>query len=301
MASPQAQAIKDLYNGWIEAMAAKPDMPLEELRDLFEHWGDLTGEPGGVDYLEVDAGGVRAMWAVPEGCSDEHVALCTHGGGYVCGSMYSHRKMYAHLAKAIGSRALIVDYRRAPENPHPAPVEDTLTAYAWLLDQGYEPGHICTTGDSAGGALATAVLLGIREQGLPMPAAAMPMSPWYDPEGTGESVKTNAEKEALVSEAVLKSMASMFLGDASSKDPRANLLQADLTGLPPIYIQVGGDETLLDDSLRFEKLAREAGLEVTVDVYPEMQHCFHFMAGRAPEADDAVQKLAAWVKPKLGL
>ena len=102
MASPQSEAINVLYNGWLEAMAAKPDMDLDEMRDLFEHWGDITGEPGSVDYTEIDAGGVEAMWAVPHGCADDRVALCTHGGGYVCGSMYTHRKMFGHIAKAIG-------------------------------------------------------------------------------------------------------------------------------------------------------------------------------------------------------
>ena len=244
MASPQANAIKDLYRDWVDTMAANPEMNLDEMRELFDKWGDITGEPGDTDYLEVDAGGVEAMWAVPKGCKDDRVVLCTHGGGYVVGSMYTHRKVFGHIAKAIGCKALIVHYRRAPENPHPAQVEDSVTAYSWLLDEGYKPEHICTTGDSAGGALCTSVLLGIRDKGLPMPVAALPMSPWYDPEGTGETLKTNAEKDCLVQKEVLEGMAGMFLGGASSKDPLANLLCADLAGLPPIYIQVGGDETL---------------------------------------------------------
>ncbi|MGE0486394.1 MAG: alpha/beta hydrolase [Gammaproteobacteria bacterium] len=301
MASPQAEAIKELYAGWLAAMAAKPDMGLDEMRELFEHWGDITGEPGAVDYVEVDAGGVSAMWALPHGCAEDRVALCTHGGGYVCGSMYTHRKMFGHIAKAIGCKALILHYRRAPEHTHPAAVEDAVTAYAWLLEQGYKPEHVCTTGDSAGGALSTSVLLGIKARGLPLPVAALPMSPWYDPEGTGESIVTNADKDALVKPDVLKGMASTFLGAASSKDPLANLLQADLTGLPPIYIQTGGDETLLDDSTRFAEKARAAGIDVKLDVFPEMQHVFHFLAGRAPEADDAIQRMAQWVRPKLGL
>ncbi len=301
MASHQSQAIIDLYNHWLECMAAKPDMSLEELRDLFEHWGDITGEPGDVDYVEVDAGGVQAMWALPKNCSENRVALCTHGGGYVCGSMYTHRKLFGHVAKAVGCKALILHYRRAPEHTHPSQVEDAVAAYRWLLDEGYKPEHIFTTGDSAGGALSTSVLLGARAAGLPLPATAVPMSPWYDPEGTGESVKTNAEKDALVKEEVLKNMASTFLGSASSKDPTANLLQADLAGLPPIYIQTGGDETLLDDSTRFAKLAEASGVEIRLDVYPDMQHVFHFLAGRAPEADDAVKRIAEWVRPRIGL
>ena len=301
MASTQSESIKSLYTGWINAMAEKPDMELDEIRGLFEHWGDITGEPGQVDYLEVEAGGVQAMWAIPRNCAEDRVALCTHGGGYVTGSMYTHRKMFGHIAKEVGCKALILHYRRAPEHTHPAQVNDAVAAYEWLLKEGYKAEHIFATGDSAGGALATSVLLGIREKGLKLPAASVPLSPWYDPEGTGESLETNAEKDCIVKKEVLMNMAATFLGDASPKDPLANLLCADLKGLPPIYIQVGGDESLLDDSLRFGDLAKNAGVDCKVEVFPEMQHVFHFMAGDAPEPDDAIRKIATWVKPKLGL
>ena len=301
MASVQSESIKKLYGSWLAAMTDKPDMELDEIRALFEHWGDITGEPGQVDYVEVDAGGMEAMWAIPKGCAEDRVALCTHGGGYVTGSMYTHRKLFGHIAKAVGCKALILHYRRAPEHTHPAQVNDAVTAYEWLLKEGYKSEHIFTTGDSAGGALATSVLLGIRNKGLPLPVGSVPLSPWYDPEGTGESILSNAEKDVLVQKEVLLNMAATFLGNASPKDPLANLLEADLTGLPPMYIQAGGDETLLDDSVRFGALAKKAGVDCKVEIFPEMQHVFHFMAGEAPEADEAIAKIAKWVKPKLGL
>ncbi len=301
MASVQSESIKKLYGSWLTAMTDKPDMELDEIRALFEHWGDITGEPGQVDYLEVDAGGVEAMWAIPKGCTEDRVALCTHGGGYVTGSMYTHRKLFGHIAKEVGCKALILHYRRAPEHTHPAQVNDAVTAYEWLLKEGYKSEHIFTTGDSAGGALATSVLLGIRDKGLALPVGAVPLSPWDDPEGTGNSIQSNAAKDVLVQKEVLLNMAATFLGDASPKDPLANLLEADLTGLPPMYIQAGGDETLLDDSVRFGELAEKAGVDCQVEIFPEMQHVFHFMAGEAPEADEAITKIANWVKPKLGL
>jgi hypothetical protein len=130
MASKQSEEPKTLYRGWVAAMQAEPEMPLEELRRRFEHLGDVTGEPGGVDYIETDAGGVPAMWAIPKGCERTRVLLCAHGGGYVICSMYTHRKLYAHVAKTVGCRALIVDYRRAPENIHPGPVDDMREAVA---------------------------------------------------------------------------------------------------------------------------------------------------------------------------
>jgi acetyl esterase/lipase len=302
MASQGAEELKTFMRNWAATFAARPDMPLDELRAVFEHWGDVTAEPGGVDYIEVDAGGVPALWAVPTGCAQDRVVLCLHGGGYVTSSMYTHRKVYGHLAKAIGCRALIPHYRRAPEHVHPAPVDDTVTAYKWLLDQGIAPSHIALAGDSAGGALAVTTLLRARERNLPTPAATMPLSPWVDMEITGESLATNREKDVLVQKEVVEMMAATFLGDGGNRrDPLANPLYADLGGLPPMYIQVGGDETLLDDSRRLTDRAKAAGVDVRLEIFPEMQHVFHFAAGNAPEADDAIHKLADWVRPKLGL
>ena len=301
MASKQADGIKVLYGNWVETMGANPEMSLDETRAMFEQWGDITGEPGGVDYIEEDCNGVLCMWANPKGAKTDRVLICTHGGGYVCGSMYTHRKVFGHLAKAIGCRALILHYRRAPEDTHPAQVEDAVTVYRWLLDQGISPEHMATTGDSAGGALCTTMLIAIRDQGLPLPAAGMPMSPYYDMEFTGESMQTKADVDCLVSKEIAQTMAATFLGDASPKDPLANPFYADLAGLPPLYIQVGEDETLLDDSVRFEAKAKAAGVEVKLDIYPEMQHVFQFMAGMAPEADAAIAQMATWVRPKIGL
>jgi epsilon-lactone hydrolase len=302
MASKQSEHLSTLYKGWIAALGANPNMPLDELRAMFDHWGDVTGEPGGVDYIETDAGGVPALWASPKGSAQDRVLLCSHGGGYVTGSMYTHRKIYGHFAKAVGCRALIVDYRRAPDHVHPAPVDDMATAYQWLLDQGIAPKHIATIGDSAGGGLAITTLLRLREQGLPLPAAAIPLSPWFDMDGAGETFDTNCEKDALVSRDIIQSMAATFLGENGNKtDPLANPLHGDLRGLPPVYIQVGGHETLLSDSHALADAVRRSDGEVKLDVHPEMQHVFQFLAGVAPEADRAIAQVAAWARPKLGL
>ncbi len=302
MASKQSEKLVAYYESVIGALAVNPEMPLDEMREMFGHWGDVTAEPGGVDYIETDAGGVPALWAVPKGSAQDRVLLCSHGGGYVTGSMFTHRKVYGHLAKAIGCRALIVDYGLAPENVHPGPVNDMAKSYKWLLDQGIKPGHIALTGDSAGGGLAVTTLLRVREQGLPLPAATMPISPWLDMEGTGASFETNKERDVLVMREIIQGMAATFLGEKGDrKHPLANPLHADLRGLPPVYIQVGGYETLLDDSHALAEAVRKADGEVKLDVFPEMQHVFHFLAGVAPEADEAIRRQAAWVRPKLGL
>jgi monoterpene epsilon-lactone hydrolase len=302
MASKQSDQLIVSFKGTLAAMAAKPDMPLDEMRALFEHMGDVTGEPGGVDYIETSAGGVPALWAVPKGCAEDRVLLCSHGGGYVTGSMFTHRKLYSHLAKAVGCRALIVNYGLAPENVHPGPVNDMAKAYRWLLDQGITPNHIALTGDSAGGGLAITTILRAREQGLKLPAATMPLSPWLDMDATGATFETNKDRDVLVAPGIIEGMAAAFLGEKGNrKDPLANPLHAELRGLPPVYIQVGSYETLLSDSQNLAEALRRADVEVKIDVFPEMQHVFQFLAGTAPEGDQAIKQLAAWVRPKLGL
>jgi epsilon-lactone hydrolase len=301
MASWQSEAVKDTYRTWTAALS-NPDKSRQEPRETNDHWGDLTAEPRGVDYIETDAHGVPAMWAIPKHSTEDRVILCLHGGGFVGGSLYTHRKLFGHLARQTGARALIATYRHTPEHTHPAQLEDTTAVYRWLLDQGIGAGRIAVAGDSSGGGLAITTLLRARESGLPMAAALLLISPWVDMEVSGESYEMNQETDAYFYREVVQQLVAMFLGaDGSPTDPLANPLYADLAGLPPMFIQVGGDETLLDDSRRLEKHARDAGIEVRLDVFPQQQHTFQMTAGRAPEADDAIRRFADWVRPRLGL
>lgn len=296
-------ALADLYQSWAESMQARPDMSIGDIRDLFEHWGDVTGEPGGVDYIEDDAGGIACMWANPKGGARDRVLLCMHGGGYALGSMYSHRKLYGHFAKAFGVRALIVNYRRAPEHLHPGPLDDVVSVYQWLLtNDKIAPENIIFLGDSAGGALAISTMLRARERGLPLPAAAISLAPYLDVEATGASYEINANKDKLGSREATLAFVSVFLGpDGNRKDPLANPLLADLKGLPPMLLQVGGDDVLLDDSKAFLAKAQASGVDVTLEIEPDMQHVYHFLAGASPEADAAVWRAAAWGRTKINL
>ncbi len=302
MASKQAQLIDNLYRDWQTKLTLGGDMPLDQLRELFDGWGDLSSEPRDVEFREATIAGVPGIWATPADADKSRAVICCHGGGFVVGSSKSHRKLYGHLAKAMGCPTFTLDYTRAPENPHPGIVEQAVAVYAKLLELGFKPEHIGTTGDSAGGNLCTSMILYARHKGHPLPAACAPISPWYDMEGKGESLKTNADKDLLVAPGVLEGMSAAFLGEKGSPtDPFANPLYADLKGFPPTLVQVGAYEGLLSDSERFVEKAKAAGVDVQLQVFPEMQHVFQFMVGNAPEADDAVAKIAAWMRPKLGL
>jgi acetyl esterase/lipase len=301
MASKESKAVKELWSRWTEEARANPDATLEEVRARISHWGDITTEPGGVDYLEIAVAGLPALWAVPKGSAEDRVILCLHGGGFITGSIYTHRKLFAHLAKAVGARALLAEYRLTPEHSHPAPLEDTTTAYRWLLDQGIEAGHMAIAGDSSGGGLTLTTTLRARELGLPTPAALLLISPWVDMAVSSDTYESNRETEAFFYQEVVQELARLFLAGTDPKDPWVSPLYADLAGLAPTSIQVGGDETLLGESLRLAEKMREAGVDVQLEVFPDQQHTFQMAAGYAPESDDAIQKLAVWVRPKLGL
>ncbi len=198
MASEQAEAIKAALIEYRKEMDAAGEITLEQMRANSGRFGDMTGVPAGVTWEPVDAGGIPAIWAIPERPADDRALQYVHGGGYVLGSAEAYRHLTGHLANAIGCRVLNVDYRLAPEHPHPGPVEDSVTAYRWLLDLGVRPEHLAISGDSAGGGLTLATVLKLRDDGLPQPAAAVPLSPWTDMEGQGESMQTNADRDVLL-------------------------------------------------------------------------------------------------------
>ncbi len=251
-------------------------------------------------YSRLNAGGVTAEWVTAEGASDSRVVLYFHGGGYIIGSPRTHRAMMAHLSRDAASRVLALDYRLAPEHPFPAPVEDAVAAYRWLLAEGFDPAKIALGGDSAGGGLTVAALVQIRYLGLPVPAAGVCVSPWVDMEGLGESMRTRAEADPMVNKENLMVSAKTYLGGADPRAPLAAPLYADLRGLPPILIQVGDAEVLLDDSTRLAGLAREAGVEVQMDVWDDMIHVWHVFAPILPEGKKAIKQAGDFIKKHTG-
>jgi acetyl esterase/lipase len=282
-------------------MTANPEMDIATLRAMLEALHERAAEPTDVTYREIDVADRPAMWAIPLAASDRHVILFLHGGGFVAGSMACHRKLAGHLAKAVGCGALVPEYRLAPEHPFPAQLIDLVAVYRWLLDRGYKPDQIAVAGDSSGGNLSTAICLKLKSEALPLPAAIIGMSPWYDMEAGGTSLDANSEQSALGSREMYLKLAGQYLNGHSATDPLANPLYADPAGLPPIYLTCGSSEALEDNAERFAGMARKAGVDVTLEVSEGMQHVYEFMAGRAAEADRTIANIGAWLRPKLGL
>lgn len=295
--SKEAEFLRTLYQDWSARMAADPNLSLANLRSIFDEWGQPALEPQDVSYKSDHVGGVEAIWALPAGADSSRVIIYTHGGGFAVGSADSHRKMAGHLAKALGVNSVILHYRRAPEHPFPAQIEDAVAAYKALLDKGYAARNIATAGDSAGGNLAIASVLKLRDLGLSLPGAVIAYSPWLDMALRGATLETNAETDALVGRPILEAMAGMFLGGKTDAlDKLANPLENDFTGFPPLYIAAGGAETLLSDSEALYAKAKARGVNATLSVVPGMQHVFPALSGRAPEADQEVARIAAWYR-----
>ena len=272
----------------------------EGRRRSFEQMTDGFNVDVQAKYSRVNAGGVTAEWVAAAGASDSRVVLYFHGGGYIIGSPRTHRPMLAHLSTDSGARVLSLDYRLAPEHPFPAPVEDAVASYRWLLSEGYDPARIALAGDSAGGGLTVAALVQIRYLGLPVPAAGVCVSPWVDMEGLGESMETRAAVDPMVGKENLMVSAKTYLGGADPRAPLAAPLYADLRGLPPLLIQVGDAEVLLDDSTRLAGIAREAGVKVQMDVWDDMIHVWPLFAPILPEGKQAIAQAGEFIKKHTG-
>jgi acetyl esterase/lipase len=247
---------------------------------------------------KVDAVGVPAEWLVAPGAESGRVLLYLHGGGYVIGSINTHRDLAGRLSRAAAARVLLIDYRLAPEHPQPAAVEDATAAYRWLLRNGAAPARTVIAGDSAGGGLTVATLVALRDAGEPLPAAGVCLSPWVDLEGIGESMTTKASVDPIVQRPGLLWFANLYLGGAHPRTPLAAPLYADLHGLPPLFIHVGTAETLLDDATRLADRAKAAGVDVTLEAWEEMIHVWHLFAALLPEGQQAIERLGASIRQR---
>ena len=294
MASAQLAKVLEM----IRAVPRDPTAEVGRMRAAMEKVSERVAAD--VKCETVSAGGVPAEWIVPPNAAPDRVVLYLHGGGYVMGSINTHRAMIARIARAAQAKALALDYRLAPEHPFPAAVDDATAAYRWLLAQGYKPGRIVIAGDSAGGGLTLAALIALRDAGAAMPAAAVPISAWADLEGTGASVKSRAATDPMVDQATLLRMGPLYAGDRNLKNPLLSPIYADYKGIPPLLLQVGDAEILLDDSNRVADRARAAGVKVELEAWPEMFHVWHVFAKILPEGQQAIDRIGAFVLAHTG-
>lgn len=299
-------ATEDEFSRFLDDLrerSSNPALDLPAVRDVFESIHLATKEPADVSYAEVDAGGVAALWCIPTDCHPDAVLLHSHMGGGVLGSMHSDRKAAAHIAKAAGARALVLDYRRAPEFKFPAQLDDVENAYWWLRRQGYRSENIASVGHSIGGSLAVGLALRLRDQGDPPPGAVLSISPWYDMTLSGASIIGNADTDRLLSRPLLETFRSALLDRTGIdfKDPRVNLLEADLSGLPPLAVYYGEHELFASEAFEFALRAHDVGNDIVVRPVPSGQHAFIMNAGRAAEVDDAIKSMGGWLRSRLRL
>jgi monoterpene epsilon-lactone hydrolase len=299
VASREYEQILEL--AWARRRELDAELPLsvEQGRAELEETAALFPLPDDVGVEKVHAGGVPAIWLTPPGASRKNTILYSHGGYYQRGSPATHKELVARIARAAGARALAIDYRLAPEHPHPAAVDDAVTAYSWILDRGASPAEVGLAGDSAGGGLTMAALVAMRDRGVPLPAAAAVLSPWVDLALTGESITERQAVDPVLDLATKRQAVANYLDGADPKAPLASPLFADLTGLPPLLIQVGTDEMLYDDAERLAAAAERAGVDVTLEVGEGMIHVFQFL-GIVPEAQAATDRIGRFFADRLG-
>jgi acetyl esterase/lipase len=264
-----------------------------------------------VVYQGINAGGTAAEWIYINGTysgsntgskektSDRRVVLYLHGGAYAIGSMRAYRSFLSRISRAADARVLGLEYRLTPEFPFPAAVNDSVAAYRWLLGQGISAEQIVIGGDSAGGGLTMATMVALRYMGEPMPAAAFCISPWVDLECTGETMTSKAEVDPFIQKERLGMMARLYVGDRDLRAPLASPIYADLRGLPPLLIQVGTAETLLDDSTRLADKAKASGVKVELDIWEDMIHVWPIFAPILPEGQRAIERIGEFVRQQI--
>jgi len=288
------------------------DLAIARIRAVYRSWNRDTsvaqmrrdwdaafgGSIAPVTSERISASGVDGEWISPANSSLDKAILYFHGGGFRLGSVTSHRDVIAQIALASGCRVLAINYRLAPEHRFPAALDDALAAFGWMLDRGMKPGNIAFAGDSAGGNLALAAMLALRERGLPLPVSAVLMSPWTDLAATGASYVTRAGADPIHQRPMILALAKNYLGgQGDPSDPLVSPLYSDLTGLPPLLIQVGDRETVLDDSVMFAEKARAAGIDVSLEVWDGMIHVFQMF--ELPEARQAIASIAGFLNRHL--
>lgn len=282
---------------------------VEDRRATFDGLGALLGLAPGTTTEDVDAGGIPARWVRPTRTTGERTArgrddgapavLWLHGGGYNIGSSESHAPAASHLAAALGAPVLIADYRLAPEHPYPAALEDAAAVWQWLVDDSGDPASLGLVGDSAGGGLALALSLRLRNSGAAMPAALALLSPWVDLTGSVPVPEERVAADVILTPDLLDEWATAYAGDTPLGAPDLSPIDADLSGLPPMLVCAAGRDLLCDQAQRLHTHGTSAGVPIDLVVADDMIHAWQIFAGAFPEAGESLVEVAAWLGPRL--
>ena len=282
----------------IRAMLAGQPRPTGaiERRQRLDDLGRSLGVPADAQLEQIEINGMPAEWSTTPEADPARVVLYLHGGGYMAGSIVSHRYVAIEIGRAARARTLALSYRLAPEHPYPAQLEDALAAYQYLCDQGFPSGTIAVGGDSAGGNLTLVLLIALRTRGLPLPCCGWLISPWSDLTANGATMQTKADVDPIIQKPYLLELARAFAVGKDLGDPLISPQRADLAGLPPLLIQVGSDETLLDDAVTLAGRAGAARTAVTLEVWPEMIHAFPMFFPRVAASRSATAGAGAFMR-----
>jgi monoterpene epsilon-lactone hydrolase len=306
MPSPESQQLRSYLVARRAALQTAPPASLAERRAAYElllenYIGHPAPLPEGTNVESVDVDGIPAAWIRPPDANAERVLLYLHGGGYILGSLKSHLDLAARLGAAAGIRSLLIEYRLAPEHVFPAAIDDALTAYRWLLARGTKPEHIVIAGDSAGGGLTLALLQTLRNKNVPMPAGAALLSPWTDLVGTVESRTTRDGTDPIFTAKEINALSSFYVGNEDANNPLISPINADLRGFPPLLIDVGSDEVLLDDSRQIAEHARVANVPIELTVWDDMTHVFQQYAYVLPEGQQSLENIGRFIRRQTNL
>jgi len=286
---------------WLVKRRNYRELSIEQHRQFASTAERLVPDPPpGTKTRGIDAGGVKAdLITTPASEPHRHV-LFLHGGGFIIGSPSLYRHVTWRIAEATQARVLAVDYRLAPEHPFPAALEDAAAAYKWLLASGADPRQIAMMGDSAGGGLIFSLMLQLRDEGIPLPAAAVALSPWTDLALTGPSLRLNSAADPMLNAEDPPQFVEDYLAGADPRTPYVSPLYGDPAGLPPTIIQVGSDEVLRDDAVRMADRMRAAGCQVELEIWPRMPHVWHVFVPLIPEARRAIERIGSFVRIRTG-
>ena len=300
MASRRARFVRAMSRRYFDSIDASRFDP-HKMRRRWHRFARWLPTPRRITRTEAEIAGRYAEWLTPKDAAADQLFIYWHGGAYIMGNCTTHRQLAGHLARSARVKALVPEYRLAPEHPFPAAIEDAVAIYRELLAAGNQPENIIMGGDSAGGGLTMAALLSLRDAGEPLPRAAFLISPWLDLAGTGESMQTRAGRDPWFKPQHLPTVRSHYCDEADIRHPLVSPVYANVAGLPPLYIQVGSEELLLSDATRIAEAVQETGGDAEIEIWPGMWHVFQLFVHVVPEAKRANAKIAAWLRERLDL